>query len=137
MDPLTIIGAVGGVLKTVASPFIDHFKKKQEMKEEKQRTKLEIERAKQRHIQNMASTSQSARNLWELKQIDNSGWKDEYWTVILSIPTIFCFIPGLAPYVVQGFEALAQTPEWYRGLLGIAILAAFGYKKHKENKLLK
>ena len=73
-------------------------------------------------------TGQAADIAWEVTSLDQSGWKDEYWTIVLSIPMIMCFIPGLVEYVVQGFEALQKTPEWYRYAIGIAISSAFGVK---------
>jgi len=65
---------------------------------------------------------------WDKTMAEGSkdSWKDEYWTIILSIPLILCFIPHLAPYVLDGFEVLNQCPEWYVISVGVAIAAAFG-----------
>lgn len=67
---------------------------------------------------------------WENIQAQNSGqsWKDEYWTIILSIPLIMCFFPGLQSYVIAGFEALENTPEWYMYCVLTAIAASFGLR---------
>ncbi len=55
-------------------------------------------------------------------------WKDEYLTLLISIPVVMSFIPGLAPYVAEGFKVLSTTPEWYRySFLGI-IAATFGLR---------
>ena len=55
-------------------------------------------------------------------------WKDEFLVILLSIPVIMCFIPGLAPYVTKGFEVLKSTPEWYQyAFLGI-VAATFGLR---------
>jgi len=64
----------------------------------------------------------------EDKLIDQSGWKDEYWTIVLSIPLIMCFIPGLGTYVSDGFTVLTTTPQWYQIALGIVIGAPFGVR---------
>ena len=56
------------------------------------------------------------------------SWKDEYWTIILSIPAVLCFVPGLDIYVKKGFEALATCPTWYQTCLVGAIVASFGLK---------
>jgi len=61
-----------------------------------------------------------------------SSWKDEYWTIILSIPMIGCFIPKLAPHILRGFEVLATTPDWYKAAVGVAIAASFGYRKFAD-----
>ena len=64
----------------------------------------------------------------QAKSADNS-WKDEYWTVVLSVPLMMCFIPSLAPYVREGFMVLKESvPEWYIMAVGAAIAAAFGYR---------
>lgn len=67
---------------------------------------------------------------WEEIQAANSkdSYKDEWWTLVLSIPLILVFIPGMDLYVLAGFETLAQLPEWYQYVLGIAIGASFGVK---------
>ena len=56
------------------------------------------------------------------------SWKDEYLVILMSIPVIMCFIPGLDAQALKGFEVLKQTPEWYRwAFLGI-IAASFGLR---------
>jgi hypothetical protein len=48
--------------------------------------------------------------------------------VVLSIPVIMCFVPGLDQYVFRGFESLEKTPEWFQYFLGVAVTSAFGYQ---------
>lgn len=69
-------------------------------------------------------------NKWEeiMASSSDTSWKDEYWTIILSIPLVMSFFPGLQPYVISGFEALAKTPEWYMWAVGSAIGASFGLR---------
>ena len=66
---------------------------------------------------------------WENTSLEQSGWKDEFWTIIISIPLVMCFIPGLVDYVVAGFAALEKTPKWYQALVATAFASAFGVKK--------
>lgn len=56
------------------------------------------------------------------------SWKDEFWIIVLALPFVLIFIPGLKPHIEAGFIALeASTPEeWYRYALLTAIGAAFG-----------
>jgi hypothetical protein len=70
----------------------------------------------------------AALRAWEIAALAGAGWKDEYWTVALSLPAILCFIPGAAPYVAAGFAALETCPDWYLYLVGIAVTAAFGVR---------
>jgi hypothetical protein len=73
---------------------------------------------------------------WESKMVDASAnsWKDEFWTLVLATPV---FMVGYAivvndvsviDRVHQGFDALAELPEWYQYLLFIAISSSFGIK---------
>lgn len=80
---------------------------------------------------------QKADIAWENLSVANSGWKDEWFTVVLSIPMILCFIPGAAPAVMEGFSALEKTPEWYQWVVLIAIASAFGYRKLADLMTLK
>ena len=67
---------------------------------------------------------------WEGKMADATvdSWKDEFALVVLLLPAILVFIPGMREYVQSGFEVLATLPEWYQYLLYIAISASFGIK---------
>jgi hypothetical protein len=61
-----------------------------------------------------------------------SSWKDEYWTIIWSIPIIMGFIDiggfhGPA-YTAAGFEAFKLMPEWYQYTLVTMVLASFGIR---------
>ena len=87
---------------------------------------------------NQLATAQQADIAWENTALTNSGWKDEWFTVVLSIPLIMCFIPGMDVYVRAGFAALqANTPDWYQWSLLVAISASFGYKKLADFMALK
>ena len=78
--------------------------------------------AKVRRIDNMYTMDSNAAN--DMKH----SWKDEYLTILMSVPVIMSFIPKLSIYVAQGFVVLQNTPEWYRiAFLGI-IAATFGLR---------
>jgi hypothetical protein len=50
------------------------------------------------------------------------SWKDEYITLIISIPVVLCFLgPDYAQMATDGFTALSATPEWFQWL----VLAVF------------
>jgi len=67
---------------------------------------------------------------WDIEAIKNTqgSWKDEYLTILFSIPLLLCFIPFTVGYVERGFEALSQTPDWYKYTLGVIVSASFGIK---------
>ena len=67
---------------------------------------------------------------WDVEAIKGSkeSWKDEYLTIIFSIPLLLCFLPFTVEYVERGFAALAMTPDWYKYTLGVIVSASFGIK---------
>ena len=91
---------------------------------EKLRGKAAYERAKSER----AVISEGRDAEWESQSIANSGWKDEWVIIIMSIPMILSFIPWTQPFVVQGFVALDATPLWYRTTVMTIYLATFGIR---------
>lgn len=129
--------AVWTGLKMIASPVTEVVKGWQKRKSAKQQNELAIAQAKTNALIKRLETGQKADIAWEQTSITNSGWKDEYWTVILSIPAILCFVPGMSQYVTAGFESLKQTPDWYQWAFGIAVASSFGYRKLADFMALK
>ena len=119
---------VFGAIKIVAAPIASWVEGRERRKAVKLEGDLAVAKAVTDARIDKVKTGQAADIAWETTSLDKSGWKDEYWTIVLSIPMIMCFIPGLVEYVVQGFGALQKTPEWYRYAIGIAISSAFGVK---------
>ena len=117
-----------GAIKMVASPLTDIAKGWQQRKTAKLESDIAISKAKTDANIKKIETGQVADIAWEKTSLEQSGWKDEYWTIVLSLPMIMCFIPGLVTYVEQGFVALQTTPPRYRYVIGIAIGSAFGVK---------
>lgn len=64
-----------------------------------------------------------------------TSWKDEFWTIILAFPLFVVFYatlfdrPELLDRLRTGFEVLGDLPPWYLAAIGIAIGAAFGYRR--------
>ena len=67
---------------------------------------------------------------WDLKMADASAssWKDEWLTVLFSIPLVMAFVPGMEEIVANGFQQLEQMPEWYQYSLGVIVAASFGVR---------
>ena len=64
-----------------------------------------------------------------------ASWKDEWLTIVLSAVFIACFIPGLQPYLKDGFTFLkANTPWWYEWSFTGMIAASFGLRGWKMAK---
>lgn len=70
---------------------------------------------------------------WEriMAQGTTNSLKDEFVTVIVLIPVVLCFIPGLEDVVKTGFDRLNELPEWYQYLVYVVCLAAVGIRGTK------
>lgn len=115
---MSIFTALIGPVADLGKTFLQN---KAEEKQAKHQAKMSV-------IQNDAD--------WETKMADasNNSYKDEFWTIVLSIPV---FMVGYAiaandvsviDRVAAGFEALEKLPEWYQYLLFIAISSSFGIR---------
>jgi len=68
---------------------------------------------------------------WDLKMADASAssWKDEWLTIIFSVPLVLSFCGDWGRQIVaDGFEALATMPQWYQYTLGVIVAASFGVR---------
>lgn len=57
-----------------------------------------------------------------------TSWKDEYLTILFSVPLILAFFPQTQEAVLKGFETLAKTPEWYMFLVMGIVAGVFGLR---------
>ena len=68
---------------------------------------------------------------WDLKMADASAhsWKDEWLTVLFSVPLILAFCGDWGRQIVSdGFTALETMPEYYQYTLGTIVAASFGMR---------
>jgi hypothetical protein len=67
---------------------------------------------------------------WDLEMARGSAnsWKDEWLTILFSIPLILAFVPGMEDVVANGFARLNEMPEWYQYSLGVIVAASFGVR---------
>lgn len=67
---------------------------------------------------------------WDNIQATNSGtsFKDEWFTLLFSVPLVMAFIPEAVPIVRDGFAVLEGMPDWYKAFLGAAVAASFGIR---------
>ncbi|MAT13238.1 MAG: hypothetical protein CMM02_19750 [Rhodopirellula sp.] len=68
---------------------------------------------------------------WDLEMAKGSqaSWKDEWITVLFSIPLILSFCGDWGRTIVfEGFQALKEMPEWYQYSLGLIVAASFGMR---------
>jgi hypothetical protein len=57
-----------------------------------------------------------------------TSWKDEYLTILFSVPLILSFIPSTQEAILNGFETLNKTPDWYMMLVMGIVAAVFGLR---------
>jgi len=123
---MAIAQIVGGIVKGLISPLTEGIKGIRERK----KMMLEIAHAETAARIRRLQSSQDGDIAWETKSIDNAGWKDEYWTVVISLPFIMGFFgPVPAGWVTDGFVAFSNCPEWYQWAVSIAIGSSFGVKE--------
>ena len=67
---------------------------------------------------------------WDLEMAKGSqhSWKDEWLTILFSIPLILAFIPGMEEVVANGFAQLEKMPQWYQYSVGVIVAASFGVR---------
>lgn len=90
--------------------------------------KKAIQQAKITRINNDAN--------WEEKMASatDKSWKDEFWSVILSLPILAVAYSvatdndAVIERLNSAFDTLNTLPEWYQYLLFIAVSASFGLK---------
>ena len=119
---------VGALLKTVAPKVADYYIKKVELENEVVLEQLRGKIAWEQALSKRAEASEGRDHEWEIESIKNSGWKDEWVLIVLSIPMILVFFPWTQPYIATGFEHLQQTPDWYRWLTTMIYAATFGIR---------
>jgi hypothetical protein len=119
---------IGGLFGTTLEKYIDYKKRKRELIHERELEKIKGKIEYEKALTKRASESEGRDHEWELESIRNSGWKDEFVLIVLSLGMVGVFVPPLQPYVLSGFDALAQTPDWYRWLILTIYAATFGIR---------
>lgn len=119
---------LGALIGTIPKAVGDYFNERQKLKSAEKLRDLEFKDALHKRQVELISQGLAADATWEIEQIKNSGWKDEYVLIVLSIPLIGCFVPGLDVYILRGFEVLGTTPQWYQWLIGLIFTAVYGIR---------
>jgi len=66
---------------------------------------------------------------WEAIQAEKGGgWRDDWFSIILSVPLVGAFIPPFVPTILSGFDALSKMPTYYQYWVAVAILSSFGVR---------
>lgn len=121
-----ILGPIISLLTTGVQKYAEH---KQLQAEEK----INLQKAKNERLLNLDANDAN----WDkiMAEASKDSWKDEFWTIILAIPAVLAFFPSTVDAVLNGFKALETMPDWYKAAVGIAIAAAFGFRKFAQMKM--
>lgn len=97
---------------------------------EKQKAKTQAEVAKKLAEAKVYEKKAEADINWDIETAKGmqGSWKDEWLTILFSIPLILAFIPGMEGIVERGFNQLNQMPEWYMYSVGTIVAASFGMR---------
>ena len=78
----------------------------------------------------LAKQGQKIEADWDTnaQQDMKTSWKDEYLTILFSVPLVLAFIPQTQEAVLKGFETLGKTPDWYMMLLTGIVAGVFGLR---------
>ena len=102
-----------------------------EKKTEVQRGKSAVAKARaeaEAAVMVSAATSTAAWEKLMAKGSQNS-WKDEWLTILFSIPLALSFAGEWGRTIVaEGFAALEAMPDWYQYTLGVIVAASFGVR---------
>ena len=120
---------IGAVLGTIVNSVADWWKRREETRAMEHQTAMDIKKAEALSVVRRLETQQQLDSEWEIEQIKQSGWKDEWVTILVSIPLVACFIPGAVGYVRDGFAVLETMPAWYQYSVLAVFAAALGFRK--------
>jgi len=100
---------------------------------------VDIARSRAQARAQVQLTRAQAEIEWEraMAQGASTSWKDELWTIFFVAILFLSFIPGMEPYIKQGFANIATLPDWFGYAVMLAISAAFGKNIVKDFTSLK
>ena len=118
-----MLGALIGPIANLAGTFLQGQLEKTKANNE---VKVATAKAKAVVIQRQATGEIE----WDIEAIkgSTSAWKDEWLTILFSIPLILAFVPGMEEVVSSGFLQLNSMPSWYQYSLGVIVAASFGVR---------
>ena len=132
---MSFLSVVGSLLTGVPQAVADYFNTKQVLEAKALEQKMEYEDAVHKRKIELITLGQTADMNWEMEFARQaaSSWKDEYTLIVVSIPLVMAFIPGLDGYVKAGFEAFSGTPLWYQIMTQSMFYATVGMRMWRRN----
>jgi len=130
---------MGWLSKILAGPVVaigEIYKRRMELKAEERSQEREIRKAITERKLELIKQGLTADMSWEMEfaRQAESSWKDEYTLIVVSIPLVMAFVPGLSEYVKMGFAAFAATPLWYQIMVQSIFYATYGMRLWRRNQ---
>lgn len=124
------------VLTSIFKPVGDYFNRKQEIKAQEHENQIKVLEAQGERQAQLMKDGLTADAAWEMEFARQAGssWKDEYELLVVSVPTIMCFVPGWDVYVAKGFASLSATPAWFQFVLVSIFLANYGIRYWRKTQ---
>ena len=119
------------IIKTVLGLGAGALEKRQKLKEIEIDAKARIAVAQAEAQVARLNKSIDAEINWDQEAASqmSGSWKDEYLTILLSMPMVLAFFGTWGRTVVsEGFAAIASAPEWYKVAFLSVVAASFGIR---------
>ena len=121
---MNVLSLIQGAFK----PASDAFKARTERKTVEHVANIEADVKRMQANADAVREGRKADENWELASIQNSGWKDELWSVVFALVFIGSFLPYVQGYVEEGIRQIDSYPQWFQFLFSSIVLAAFGIR---------
>jgi len=121
---MEMLAALIGPISSIASTWLEG-----KVEKTKAETGAKVARAKAEAV--IMEKKATGEIDWDLAMAEGSkhSWKDEWITVLFSVPLILAFCGDWGREIVQeGFTALQAMPEWYQYSLGLIVAASLGMR---------
>ena len=111
-----LIGAVSALGTTLINGVSGYFQRKQKIKEAVATNKARL-----------ASQENEFNHEWEMKSLDNAGWKDD--VLFYSVIGMYFYSAVDPDGAAQVFANWDTIPEWFRKITMVLVASVVGIKK--------
>lgn len=124
MNPIT------SFFTSLISPVAEGVKEWQRGKREIKKAKIAAEVAKYQAQEKRWLALAEVEADWDMEAMRQAqySWKDEWITIIITLPFVGAFIPEVQDFVLKGFEYLQRVPAWYMVIFMGIVAASFGLR---------
>ena len=118
------------IINTVGGGILDTIKGNQAAKQAIAAKELECKLKAMDAQHELDVANQKATTDYDLAALQGqaTSWKDEYLTILMSLPVIGSFLPSVQDYVVRGWDYLGKAPIWFQTSFIGVIAATFGLR---------